>query len=69
MNKEFSLMGLAGLLAEHGFRVVAGEERTGEKWELVQRQSEPRPGPAKVFKVRQIALTVSLEIPEEAVVR
>jgi hypothetical protein len=65
---EFSLMGLAGLLAEHGFRVVAGEEKTGGKYELIQREDNPRPGAARVFKVQQITLTVTLEIPERAVV-
>jgi hypothetical protein len=73
MNKdksvEFSLMGLAGLLAEHGLRVVAGEEKTEKKYELIQRASASRPGVAEVFKVKQITLTVALEIPEEAVVK
>jgi hypothetical protein len=66
---EFSLMGLAALLAEHGFRVVAGEERTKERGELIQREDKTRPGVARVFKVKQITLTVALEIPEKAVVK
>jgi hypothetical protein len=68
---EFSLMGLAGLLAEHGFRVVAGEEKTGERGELelIQREDRLLPGPARVFKVKQITLTVALEIPEKVVVK
>jgi hypothetical protein len=65
---EFSLMGLAGLLAEHGFRVVAGEEKGERVLELIQRQDRPKPSPARVFKVQQITLTVALETPEEAVV-
>jgi hypothetical protein len=65
---EFSLMGLAALLAEHGFRVVAGGEKTDGRGELIQRPDKDRPSVARVFKVKQITLTVSLETPEEAVV-
>jgi hypothetical protein len=65
---EFSLMGLAGLLAEHGFRVVAGGEKTDGRGELIQRPDKDRPGVARVFKVKQITLTGALETPEEAVV-
>jgi hypothetical protein len=45
---EFSLIGLAGLLAEHGFRVVAGEE---------VHESEYRP------EKRRVILTVALKTP------
>jgi hypothetical protein len=60
---EFSLMGLAGLLAEHGFRVVAGEEKTGERGEpeLIQREDKTCPGAARVFKIKQITLKIALE--------
>jgi hypothetical protein len=66
---EFSLMGLVGLLAEHGLRVVAWEEKAEKNYELIQRAGASRLGTAEVFKVKQITLTVTLEIPEEADVK
>jgi len=49
---EFSLQGLIGLLAQHGFRVVSGDE--GEK---VVMRGRHRPN----YTVQSISLTVTKE--------
>jgi hypothetical protein len=59
-------MGLAGLLAEYGFRVVAGEE--GKTHYATYNPTGKAFCGKEVLKVQQITLTVALETPERAVV-